>query len=439
MKTTQLLARYGFKASDVNERYNGHQCHASELLNQTLANISITMDELSFVSEESWVTALKAASFQIERRGGECLVNPTKEELPLSDIDLYMRGICRWMNALGMYTIYSCDGHGRRIPTVGTITRLTRKQLELLQAVAPEGMTIRLRDKAIDLDCGDQKELLLQFAERLYGIINNPSSLIRYEAEQFKNRLIELLSIPGESNNEGEIRQLLRGKLRSIADDLFVDRAGNLCGTIYCGEGPTVLLSAHMDIYQELDEWRTIVQDGTTLRSTKGILGADDRAGIAVIMELAHKIHRTNFNGSLKIVFTVKEEVGLIGSRELDPYFLADVDAAIVVDRRGTRDIVTSCMGVIPFCSLEYGMLFEEAGRIAGMEDWKVTTGGSSDAKIFAQTFGIPSVNLSAGYMNEHTELETVDYVATYETATLIENILSHRLIEKRNKETNCI
>nr|WP_301539605.1 M28 family peptidase [Paenibacillus sp. NEAU-GSW1] len=289
-------------------------------------------------------------------------------------------------------------------------------------------MAIRPREKAIEFDCGDRKELLLQLAERLYEIHLNPCSLSRYEAEQFKHRLIEWLSVPGESGKEAQIRQLLRGRLRSIADDLFVDRAGNLCAAIYCGEGPTVLLSAHMDIYQELENDRCIIQEGTILRSSNGILGADDRAGIAVIMEVADNIHQLQFNGTLKIAFTVEEEIGLVGSQKLDRYFLADVDAAIVVDRRGTRDIVTSCRGVIPFCSEEYGMLFEKAGRLADMNDWKVTAGGSSDAKILAQSFGIPSVNLSAGYMNEHTEWETVDYVAAYETSRLIKSFLNQQL-----------
>jgi tripeptide aminopeptidase len=429
MKNNYLLTRYGFKTSDTIGRYSGQPSHASKLLEQTLANLGITFESLDTVTEEEWAAALIAASFQIERRGGECLVNPTLGELPLADMDLYMRGICRWMNDLSIYTIHSCEGHGRRLPMVGTLNHPTRKQIELLRLLAPEGMTILARNKTIDLDCEGHQELLLQFAERLHEVAANPSSLVRYEAEHFKNRLIGLLSIPGASGNEGQIRQAVRGKLRPIADDLYVDRAGNVCATIYCGEGPTVLLSAHMDMYQELELERRIVQDGTVLRSTEGILGADDRAGIAIILEIAGKIHRTNFNGTLKIAFTVKEEIGLIGSQKLDPCFLADVDAAIVVDRRGTRDIVTSCAGVIPFCLEEYGILFEEAGRRAGMPDWRITSGGSSDAKILSQMFGIPSVNLSAGYLNEHTDSETVNYAATYETTKLIESVLHHQLI----------
>jgi tripeptide aminopeptidase len=94
----------------------------------------------------------------------------------------------------------------------------------------------------------------------------------------------------------------------------------------------------------------------------------------------------------------------------------------IVVDRRGTRDIVTSYAGIVPFCDDDYGRIFETAGALAGMPDSKITTGGLSDAKFFAE-FGIPSVNLSVGYEHEHTEFETLDYKAAFETVLLLETV----------------
>ena len=125
----------------------------------------------------------------------------------------------------------------------------------------------------------------------------------------------------------------------------------------------------------------------------------------------------------------MEEEIGCRGSRAIDMDFIEDVDAAIVIDRRGNRDIVTS-NGGFSFCPEEFGNLFEQAGKLAGMEDWQTTPGGISDAKVFAQ-FGIPSVNLSAGYQNEHTDFETVYYLATFETVLLVESILHNNMILK--------
>ena len=82
-----------------------------------------------------------------------------------------------------------------------------------------------------------------------------------------------------------------------------------------------------------------------------------------------------------------------MGAREVDEYFLGGTDVAIVVDRRGKGDIVTSCGGYIPFCEEAYGRLFEDAAKEIGISGWKCTNRGSSDTRIWAE-HGIQSVNL---------------------------------------------
>ena len=102
-----------------------------------------------------------------------------------------------------------------------------------------------------------------------------------------------------------------------------------------------------------------------------------------------------------------------------------DVDAAIVVDRRGSGDIVTSCGGYIPFCHSSYGAFFENVARGEGISGWETTKGGSSDTIIWAQ-HGIESVNLSAGYRNEHTSQESLDVEACYNTAKLVKGVFKN-------------
>jgi tripeptide aminopeptidase len=429
MKKNQLLARYGLKKSDQPDS------HAGQLLWRTRMNLGgIHLDHTAEVNESEWFKALQQASRQVDRFGGGCLIDPQTSELPLADIDPYMRGVVRWMNELEIHTAYCCDGHGKRTPYVVLMHNPTQKQLQLLKTCLPDGLQMLCQGKRISLETeGDTADLLLSFAERIQSIIQDPGQLIRYEAEKFKESLLELLDVPGESGSEEPIRRNVRRKLRKYVDDMYVDRAGNVLASIDCGDGPTVLLSAHMDVYREIDAGRHIVQEGTLLRSTSGILGADDRAGIAIILKVCETIHKTNFNGTLKIALTAKEEIGLVGSRNIDPWFMRDVDAAIVLDRRGSRDVVSSCRGVIPFCSPAYALLFEQAGILAGMNDWKVTAGGSSDARVYAAQFDIDAVNLSVGFQNEHTELEILDYLATYETSKLVEAVLHYQLIGRKN------
>ena len=202
---------------------------------------------------------------------------------------------------------------------------------------------------------------------------------------------------------------------------MTVDRHGNLLDEKTYGteHGPTILLNAHLDIVHELEPDRVILKENGIWSSSKGILGADDRAGVAVLLYIAEHLIHSSFSGKVKFIFTVQEEIGLVGAEKVDDNFLWGTDAAIVVDRRGTGDIVTSCGGFFPFCDEQYGRFIEDLAKEKGFTGWKCTPGGSSDTGIWA-SHGIQSVNLSAGYQHEHTKNESLDVKACFQTAQLV-------------------
>jgi tripeptide aminopeptidase len=425
-----LLARHGLRNADLSPGAEG--TYAGKWLFETLKLMNSKGFTLEDIQEKEFLPLLNEAARIVDGPGRETLIHPLESDLPLTMMDPHIRGIVRWLNELGIYTIYSCDGHGNVRAKIDLLRPLTISQINLLKAAVPSSMRLEINGKKLYFYYNTVEELF-QVAENLYMLLEKPEYLMDLEANHFKTRLITLLNIPGASQNERRIRQFLQQKLRSLTDYMYTDQKGNLLAYQYCGDGPTILLSAHMDTVEEIVADRVIIEEGTILKSSEGILGADDRAGIAVILEILAKIHHTNFNGTIKVAFTIEEEIGCRGARDIDPEFLEDVDGAIVIDRRGTRDIVTSYANVFSFCNEEYGQLFEQAGRMAGMNDWRMTPGGLSDAKIFAE-FGIPSVNLSAGYSFEHTDSETVNYKATYETCKLVEAVLHNRLIPQKNQ-----
>ncbi len=419
--STILLARHGLNRED---RFS--KTHVAFLTD------SILQYPVEDWSDRRLIEWIQQVPFN-DLPGREAMLDPSTNDLPYQSFDPYIRGIVRWLNALDITTLSCCDGHGRGRASVTLKQLPSLEQWQMLNLALPHQMTIHLTRLTLQLDYRKSGfSSLLSLAERLYRLSEDRSYLHTLQLEQFKHRLLTWLDIPGVSKRERLVAMHLRNHLRSSTDFLYTDKQGNVLATIQCGVGPTVLLSAHMDTFELKDEHRTILEDGTTLRSSSGTLGADDRAGITAILEVVDRVQNTNFSGTLKLAFTVQEEIGCRGAEGIAPAFIQDVDAAIVVDRRGTRDIVTACRNLIPFCPSDFGSLFEEAGRLAGMPDWKTTTnGGSSDAKVFAG-FGIPSVNLSVGYKHEHTEHETVDYAATFETVALIESILHHQLIPLR-------
>lgn len=236
--------------------------------------------------------------------------------------------------------------------------------------------------------------------------------------KKMRKQLLKLLNIHGVSGKEEPVRNYLKEVLPHLADIVKVDDYGNLLAEkkVGSGEGATIMLSAHMDTVKNVYADRKVLENNGIITSSKGALGADDRAGIAIILEVLRNIDKLSFEGTIKVAFSREEEIGCVGSSKIDPAWYSDVDLAIVVDRRGNRDIVVGCFDA--FCSNEVGKFFEDVSAMQDM-NWQAVEGGISDALTFSRN-GINSVNLSAGYMNEHTEREYLVFDDMCDTVRLI-------------------
>jgi len=139
---------------------------------------------------------------------------------------------------------------------------------------------------------------------------------------------ISLVQIDSESKNEMEIALSLEADLKNLGAFVHFDKAnekteGNV-GNLYAYfpgkiEKEPILFCAHMDtvvpgngIKPKIREDR-ITSDGTT------ILGSDDKSGIAEIIWAIKKIKENNEeHAPLEILFTISEEIGLLGAKYLD-------------------------------------------------------------------------------------------------------------------------
>ncbi len=151
-----------------------------------------------------------------------------------------------------------------------------------------------------------------------------------------KDRLIEsfleMIAIDSVSGHEASYRDYLQARFnelgfRGIEDDAgsrLNGGSGNLLfklpGTI---NRPPLLLSAHMDtvvpghdIKGELNQF-----DGHQIIRSAGetILAGDDKAGVAALLEAIRVIMENGFDyPPLEILFTVSEELGLLGIKNFD-------------------------------------------------------------------------------------------------------------------------
>lgn len=144
--------------------------------------------------------------------------------------------------------------------------------------------------------------------------------------DRLVNTFIELVRIPSPSLKERDFADYLKSKLESLGLRVFEDSSGKALGgnsgNIYAfleGSGEPILISAHMDTVSPGEninpkiQGEYIVSDGTT------ILGSDDKAAIAGILEALQAIKEENIIGrNVELLFSIGEENGLLGAKNLD-------------------------------------------------------------------------------------------------------------------------
>jgi tripeptide aminopeptidase len=146
---------------------------------------------------------------------------------------------------------------------------------------------------------------------------------VRRASEAEKARLgdtfAELCRIPSPSWEEGACAERIATELRGMGLEPEGDDAGNLLARIPArGDARTVLLCAHMDTVPPLAPIEPVLVDGGWENEHDGILGADNKAAVAMLLEMARRASVEGAPVGLELVFTVAEEVGLQGAKRFD-------------------------------------------------------------------------------------------------------------------------
>jgi len=138
------------------------------------------------------------------------------------------------------------------------------------------------------------------------------------------------VEVESPSGRERKLADHLAGRLAglglTVREDDAGQRAGGNAGNLVArlpGRGQPLLLCAHMDTVEPCRGVRARVADGVVSSGGDTVLGGDDKAGIAVILEVLSVLREKDLaHAPLEIVFTVWEEGGLRGSGLLDPSLL---------------------------------------------------------------------------------------------------------------------
>ncbi len=162
--------------------------------------------------------------------------------------------------------------------------------------------------------------------------------------ERLVQEFLELVQIDSPSGQERQIADVLKTKLAELGFNVYEDNAGGqvgaTAGNIIASlpgnnNGPIMMLSAHMDTVEPGRGVKPVINDGIITSEGDTVLGGDDKAGIAAILEAVRLIKEKNIkHGGLEVVFTIWEEGGLKGAKSLD-YSRIKSKMGLVLDSDG--------------------------------------------------------------------------------------------------------
>lgn len=134
---------------------------------------------------------------------------------------------------------------------------------------------------------------------------------------------LDLAQIDSPSGDESAIAEFVAARLRTLGAEASVDAMFNVSAKI-SGNGvkqntKPLFLNAHTDNVAPALGIRPIVADGRISSDGTTVLGADDLAGVAAILEGVQSLVEDNKKRlPLEIAITSQEEMGLVGAKGLD-------------------------------------------------------------------------------------------------------------------------
>jgi tripeptide aminopeptidase len=146
------------------------------------------------------------------------------------------------------------------------------------------------------------------------------------ERRRLNDTFARLCAIPSPFGSERAMAEAVARELATMGVDVEEDgvaaQAGAECGNLLAripGRGErTIMLCAHLDTVPEPGIVEPVLVDEGWVSAGDTILGADNKAAVAVILEVARRCAVEGSPVGLELLFTVCEEVGLEGAKAFD-------------------------------------------------------------------------------------------------------------------------
>jgi tripeptide aminopeptidase len=138
----------------------------------------------------------------------------------------------------------------------------------------------------------------------------------------------ELAALPSPPGEERAVADAVIRYLKDLGLSVDEDDAGAVVGStmgnVYCrveatDGGSPIFLCAHLDTVPPEGPIEPLIEDGVIRNAAGTILGADNKSAVAAMLEGVRRVLAENRpHGGIELLFTPKEEVGLLGAAAFD-------------------------------------------------------------------------------------------------------------------------
>jgi tripeptide aminopeptidase len=154
--------------------------------------------------------------------------------------------------------------------------------------------------------------------------------MIEYiQRDRLLNAFLRYAAINSPCRGESAIAKVIQPELEELGFSVQYDRAGDAiggdCGNLIASRKGSITgavpiaFSAHMDTVIPTENWGYICENDEIRSEGTTVLGADDKAGIAAILEAVRVVDEQAVPcGDLQILLSISEEPGLLGALNMD-------------------------------------------------------------------------------------------------------------------------
>ena len=217
--------------------------------------------------------------------------------------------------------------------------------------------------------------------------------ILELEPKRLWKHFYDLTLIPRPTGQMEEVTKFVMDFGKSLGLDTKQDEAGNVLITKPASKGmesaPVVIIQSHLDMVPQKnsdvahDFTKDAIQtriEGNLVKANSTTLGADNGIGVGAMMAVLED--NTLQHGKLECLFTIDEEVGMIGAFGLKPGFLSG-SVLLNLDTEEEGDLTVGCAGGADInASFQYKVVESNSNELAFTVNLTGLKGGHSGGEI---------------------------------------------------------